>query len=295
MQKSNAGRLQMTWFGRKQTVCDWNLDGHHDHALASRVYAFGFFHRTIQIVGLTSLPGGKMNSSKFLTGRGRERLTLEEQTLLEDSSSNVQAVKARETLVRRGKPVCSSMLVTEGFVCRSASKHRGQRQMVSLHIPGDFVDLDGFKLKRLDNDVLSIGPAKVTVYSHDTLASLSERCSRLAESFWLSSLLDAAIHRAWIFRLGRLEAEERVAHLFCELHARLEMVGLAQNASFGLPLTQSDLGAALSLTGVHINRVLRSLRERGLLTFQSRQVKIHDRKALAKLGDFDPAYLYAAT
>jgi CRP-like cAMP-binding protein len=235
-----------------------------------------------------------MNSSRFLTGRGRESLTFEEQTLLEDSSSNVQAVKARKILVRRGEPVCSSMLVVEGFVCRSADDHRGQRQMVSLHIPGDFVDLDGFKLKRLDHDVVAIGPAKVTTYSHDTLARLSECCSQLTESFWLSSLLDAAIHRAWIFRLGRLEAEGRAAHLFCELHARLQMVGLAQDSSFALPLTQPDLGAALSLTSVHTNRVLRSLRERGLLTFRNRQVEIHDGKALAKLGDFDPAYLYAS-
>ena len=227
-------------------------------------------------------------------GRGRERLTLEEQTLLEDSSSDVQAVEARKTLVRRGEPVCSSMLVVEGFVCRSADDHRGRRQMVSLHIPGDFVDLDGFKLKRLDYSVVAIGPAKVAAYSHDALADLSEHRPRLAESFWLNSLLDAAIHRAWIFRLGRLEAEGRAAHLFCELHTRLEMVGLAQSASFALPLTQVDLGAALSLTGVHTNRVLRSLRERGLLTFQNRQVEIHDRKALARLGEFDPAYLYGA-
>jgi len=165
--------------------------------------------------------------------------------------------------------------------------------MVSLHIPGDFVDLDGFKLKSLDHNIVAIGSAKVTAYIHDVLEDLSERCPRLAESFWLSSLLDAAIHRAWIFRLGRLEAETRAAHLFCELHARLEMAGLAQDVSFALPLTQSDLGAALSLT-VHTNRVLRSLRERGLITFRNRQVEIHDRKALASLGEFDPAYLYAS-
>ncbi len=235
-----------------------------------------------------------MNSNKFLTGRGRERLTLEEQTLLEDSSSNAQVVKTRKTLVRRGELVCSSILVVEGFICRSADDHRGRRQMVSLYIPGDFVDLDGFKLKSLDHNVVAIGSAKVAAYSHDALANLSEHCPRLAGFFWLSSLLDAAIHRAWIFRLGRLEAEARAAHLFCELHARLEMVGLAQDVSFALPLTQSDLGAALSLTVVHTNRVLRSLRERGLITFRNRQVEIHDRKALVSLGEFDPAYLYAS-
>jgi CRP-like cAMP-binding protein len=235
-----------------------------------------------------------MNSNKFLTGRGRERLTLEEQTLLENNISNVQVVKGRKTLVKRGEPVCSSMLVVESFVCRSTDDHRGRRQIVSLHIPGDFIDFDGLKLKRLDYNVVAIGAAKVAAYTHDALASLSEHCPRLAESFWLSSLLDSAIHRAWIFRLGRLEADGRAAHLFCELHARLEMVGLAQDVSFALPLTQSDLAAALSLTVVHTNRVLRSLRERGLLTFQNRQVEIHDRKALAQLGEFDPAYLYGA-
>lgn len=230
-----------------------------------------------------------MDSSKFLAGRGRERLTPEELILLEDSGNGVQAIEAGKTLVRRGEPVCSSTLVIEGFVCRAAN----DRQMVSLHIPGDFVDLDGFKLKRLDHDVVAIGPIKVSTYSHDTLAILIER-SRLTESFWLSSLLDAAIHRAWIFRIGRLEGEARAAHLFCELHARLEMVGLAQDGLFALPLTQLDLGAALSLTAVHTNRVLRALRERGLLTFRNRHVEIHDRKALAKLGNFDPAYLYGS-
>ncbi len=125
--------------------------------------------------------GEEMSSYKFLTGRGRERLTLKEQTLLEDSSSSVQMVEPRKTLIRRGEPVCSSMLVVEGFVCRSADDHRGRRQIISLYIPGDFVDLDGLKLKRLDNNVVAIGAAKVAAYSHDTLANLSKRCPRLAE------------------------------------------------------------------------------------------------------------------
>jgi hypothetical protein len=77
------------------------MDGDHNHARL-QIYVLGFFHPTVQVIGLTSLPGEKMNSNKFLTGRGRERLTLEEQTLLEDSSSNVQVVKTRKTLVRRG-------------------------------------------------------------------------------------------------------------------------------------------------------------------------------------------------
>jgi CRP-like cAMP-binding protein len=235
-----------------------------------------------------------MISSKFLRGRGRERLSPREESLLEGSIGDVQVVPGAKTLVRRGDPIRSSMLIVEGFICRSADDHRGQRQMVSLHVPGDFVDLDGFKLKRLDHDVITIGPAQIAIYEHDAIAKLIRRSSHLTASFWISGLLDAAIHRAWIFRLGRLEADARIAHFFCELHARLEAVGLAQNDSFDFPLTQPDLGQALGLTGVHTNRVLRSLRERGLLTLKNRRVDIGDWKSLAKLGNFDPGYLYSS-
>lgn len=255
---------------------------------------FGFFIQRYRSLNLHRRPGGGMNSSKFLTGRGRERLSPEELSLLESGITNVQPVRAGKTLVRTWEPISSSMLVVEGFVCRCANDRRGRQQMVGLHVPGEFVDLDGFKLKRLDYDVVTLGPAKMAIYSHNTIARLSECSSRLTESFWLSSLLDSAIHRAWIFRLGRLEADSRAAHFFCELHARLKIVGLVQNASFELPLTQPDLGQALSLTGVHTNRVLRSLRERGLLTFRNQKVEIHDLKALITLGDFDPTYLYGS-
>jgi len=235
-----------------------------------------------------------MISSKFLSGRGRERLSPEDQLFLEESIDKVQAVPASETLIRRGEPVHSSMLIVEGFVGRSTDDQRGQRQMVSLHVPGDFVDLDVFKTKRLDHDIFTIGPAKVAIYKHDVIAKISERSPHLTTSFWISSLLDAAIHRAWIFRLGRLEADARIAHFFCELYTRLEAVGLVRNASFEFPLTQPALGQALGLTGVHTNRALRSLRERGFLTLKNRRVYIGDWRNFARLGNFSSSYLYTS-
>ena len=58
---------------------------------------------------------------------------------------------------------------------------------------------------------------------------------------WFSTLLDAAMHREWIFRLGRLDSTGRLAHFFCELHERLAMVGLVKDGSFALPMIQADL------------------------------------------------------
>ncbi|MES3152366.1 Crp/Fnr family transcriptional regulator [Sphingomonas faeni] len=233
-----------------------------------------------------------MISSKFLMGRGRSELTDEEKQVLEDSIAGVRSLPGRNLMVRAGERVEVSTLLLEGFICRYMDDRQGQRQLVAVHVPGDFVDLHGFPMKRLDHDVATIGPAKIATIEHRTLQSITERFPHLTRMLWFSTLLDAAMHREWIFRLGRLGAEGRIAHLFCELYTRLEMVGLAQDGRFTMAMTQPDLAEACGITGVHVNRVLRVLRERGLLTYKGGEAHIADLKGLAAIAEFEPQYLY---
>ncbi|WP_156655696.1 helix-turn-helix domain-containing protein, partial [Methylobacterium platani] len=83
-----------------------------------------------------------------------------------------------------------------------------------------------------------------------------------------------------------------IAHLFCEMYAKLEAVGLATNHRYKLPVTQADLGDALGLSNVHVNRVLRELRERNLITLQGGWLEILNWAELTKLSEFDPMYLH---
>jgi len=235
-----------------------------------------------------------MISGKFLLGRGRHELSDEEQRVLEDSIGSVRQVAARKQIVRAGVIIDTSTLLLEGFVCRYMDDRDGQRQLVAVHAPGDFVDLHAFPMRRLDHDIATLGPVKIACYDHQTLETITERYPHLTRKLWFSTLLDAAMHREWIFRLGRLGAEGRVAHLFCELNERLEMVGLAADGRYMLPMTQPDIAEASGLTGVHVNRVLRSLREKNLLTFKANEVCILDRKALAAVAEFEPQYLYGS-
>ena len=92
--------------------------------------------------------------------------------------------------------------------------------------------------------------------------------------------------------MAGLTALQRVAHFICEMNARLLAIGASDGNSFLLAMTQSELGEVCGLTNVHVNRVLRQLRERGMLTLRSSQVTIHDLKGLVATGVFDPGYLY---
>lgn len=236
-----------------------------------------------------------MLTEKFLLGRGREELSAQEVQILEDGVSEVKSLPARYRLVRAGQPVGTSTLLLEGFICRYMDDRDGLRQLVAVHVPGDFVDLHAFPMKRLDHDVATLGPAKVAMFDHATLKTITEQHPHLTQRLWFSTLLDAAMHREWIFRMGRLGAEGRVAHLFCEIYARLEMVGLAKDGCYALPMTQPDLAEACGITGVHVNRVLRLLRERRLVTFRANTVEIIDLAGLASVGEFHPDYLYGTS
>jgi CRP-like cAMP-binding protein len=91
--------------------------------------------------------------------------------------------------------------------------------------------------------------------------------------------------------LGRRSAKSRLAHLFCELQVRLTAAGMAPHGKYDLPLNQAELADVLGLTAVHTNRVLKELREEGLLTFKSKIVEVRDWDGLVALAEFDPFYL----
>lgn len=83
-----------------------------------------------------------------------------------------------------------------------------------------------------------------------------------------------------------------MAHLFCELLLRLEVVGKTDGSSYDFPLTQDQLASCLGLTPVHVNRTLQALRRQGLIELENKRLTILDLPALQKVAEFDSSYLY---
>jgi CRP-like cAMP-binding protein len=231
-------------------------------------------------------------STKFLQGRARAALSIHEQQVLEAAISGVREVGPRTMLSRSDDVLQQSTYLIEGFVSRYMDDREGHRQLVAIHVPGDFIDLHGFALKRLNHDVATLGPVRIATVPHPALTRIMAEEPHLARLLWFSTLLDAAMHREWIFRLGRLDATARVAHFFCELATRLDMVGLYEGGRFALPITQSELAEACGVTGVHANRTLRVLREQGMLVFREGIAEVLDLAGLKRLAQFDDGYLY---
>ncbi|WP_070151890.1 Crp/Fnr family transcriptional regulator [Sphingobium phenoxybenzoativorans] len=218
-------------------------------------------------------------------------LEVEERARFEAAISEVKTLSPRQNVLTAGEPLDHSILLIEGFMSRYIDRN-GLRQLVAVHVPGDFVDLHAFSLEVLDHDVATMTAATVALVPHSELEILAQELPKLTLKLRFSTLIDAAIHRAWLFRLGRLNAVERIAHFISETNVRLMSAGLSDGRRFALGLIQPDLAEICGLTNVHIYRVLRQLREQKLCVFRSSLVEILDPEKLADQGHFDPAYLY---
>ena len=225
----------------------------------------------------------KLGSAGALPGGDRQ--------VLLDLCEDVRDVPKDTDMISEGDRPDHVHLMIEGWAARYQNLQEGSSQITAFMLPGDFCDTHITLLAEMDHSIRTITNARVAFIPRGTMAALTERPA-IAKAMWWASLVDEGVLRAWIVNIAGRLALPRVAHLVCELHARLVNVGLAEDDSFALPITQEQLGHAVGLTNVHVNRTLKVLRENGLMSFRDRQIILDDIPALRELAGFNPNYLH---
>ena len=221
----------------------------------------------------------------------RDHLTIEEREMLASAIDRTLTVAAGEDMIEEGDRPWVSTLLLDGLAARYKFMGKRKRQISALHIAGDFVDLHGFLLKRMDHGIVALSACRIATVPHDNLIHISETQPHLTRMLWLSTVIDAAIHRQRIATMGGLRALGQLAHLLCEMFVRLRAVELTKGDSFEFPLKQKQLAEVLGTSAVHANRVLKDLRETGYVRWNAGTVTISDWNRLAELANFDPLYL----
>ena len=207
-------------------------------------------------------------------------------------SYTVRALPARHDIVRFGEGPAQCCLVLQGWVSRYAALSEGERQILSFYIAGDMPDLQSLHLHHMDHHLATLTACTIAFVTHDELHRVFRHHPSLIGIFWRDTLIDAAHYRERITSLGRRQALGRVAHLFCELYLRQRAMGLTDGFSCSLAPKQAELADAMGLTSVHLNRVLRTLRTRGLVTLGGGVLTIENWDELAAVAEFDPTFLH---
>ena len=205
---------------------------------------------------------------------------------------NVRHWEAGRTVVSDASRPTECVLVIEGFCVRAKTTVTGQRQILSIHIPGEIPDLQSLHLRRMDHDLVAVAPSTLGFISHTSLRALTRENPSVAEVLWRDTLIDAAIFREWIVNVGQRPADSRLAHTVVELRRRLAVNGRAAGPTFDMPLTQEQISEALGITPVHTNRIIRQLRDDGIVDISRGRVTVLDEAKLAGLAQFDDRYLH---
>lgn len=197
---------------------------------------------------------------------------------------------AETVIVSQGEDSDRVFIVESGWGCISHELAGGQRQILDFALRGDIVLPQSYPGSALETFVAQTD-LLVLVASTKTFTLAAMKSPHL-----FSLILETLVHHGAVIaqhltNVGRRSALARTAHLFLELRARLERIGSVTRNSYECPLTQYDLADALGLTPIHVNRMLRELRERKLLEFRQGHVRVLDQPGLTKFAGFEHDYI----
>lgn len=200
---------------------------------------------------------------------------------------------ARGSLVMQaGGPANLISIVGEGVACRMSLLPNGARQIHAILLPGDAADVEASLLERRTDSIQALSPCSIWLVPSSRLAALPRIQDGLAEAFLREATVNAEIAREWIVNLGRRTADQRIAHLLCELCTRMDVMGVGRDGVYPFVFTQLDIADAQGLSPVHVNRVMQQLRAAGLIALKSRSLEVLNRQGLERLGFFDPRFLH---
>lgn len=207
----------------------------------------------------------------------------------------VRVFEPSSYLMHEGERPVFCSVMTSGFSYRQKQTGAGERQIVSIQIPGEAVDLQHLLLDVADHSIQMLTRGEVALVPMEDLRRLVETNPSVNRAIGRRLLVEASIFREWVLNVGRRDARSRIAHLLCEFAIRMKATGLAGDHGYELPVTQEQFADAAGLTTVHVNRTLRALEGEGFVVRDRRNIFIPSWKRLVEVADFNERYLHLKT
>ena len=205
--------------------------------------------------------------------------------------ANHRPVAAGTELVRERQIEHHAYILEAGWACSYKLLPDGGRQVIDFPIPGDVIGLRSLLLRTADHSFAALTDVTVAEISAPQLTDASSGCRGWRQPF---SGAPPATRRWW----SSIWSTSADAAPWCARRISWSSWGCGwswrawvQPTGYACPLSQYMLADALGLTAIHLNRVLRQLREQGLVTFRDGQVTFHDLARLSQLADHHSGYL----
>ena len=199
-------------------------------------------------------------------------------------TGSVRFYRPHEQLIRADEEQSWVYRLRTGWVIHARTINDGRRQIISVAVPGDLIGLKSMLVARSPDSITCLTRVSVNAIDQARLRELAADNPDVALRLMFQLGEEERRLHSWIVSLGHCSAEERLAAMVLDLRERLRMLGQLMHGAFRLPLTQREMADYVGITDVHVNRVLRRLRESGAVSVSRGVVRVGDLNALERLA-----------
>ncbi len=232
-----------------------------------------------------------------LTARLERYLQLneDERDALDWAERRELRVSSGSVLMEEGGSVDALYVVQQGWLHSSIMLKSGGRQILRFHYPGDLIGTSSIAWNQAANTLTAVSDCVVSELSKVNLGRIFRQQPRLAGLLYAMAAAENVAMSDRLASIGRTDAIERLATLLLDILARLRVTAGGVIESFDLPLTQKDIGDAVGLTKVHVNRTLGEMERRGMIERNGRRVRILNEAELVAFTGFVDRYATVQT
>lgn len=229
--------------------------------------------------------------SCLVTRLGRfVELNDDERDLLARMEENEVPMAAREVVLERGARADKLHVLKQGWAVVRSRPIRGRTHILRVYLPGEVVGLAELGCEHAHHRVVMQTEGVVCPFPRAGLPELMARTPRLSALLQALSSIDQIALRDQCVALGLMTAEDRLVRWLLQIHARLRVADPDLGDRFRLPFSQAEMGEAVGMTPVYVNKLLRKLSEEGRLRASRPYVELLDREGLAARVEFTDAF-----
>lgn len=233
-------------------------------------------------------------------------LSEDERLLLTEIKPQRLHFKKDSVVFREEEPANYFLLVKEGICFNHRHLEDGRRQIMDLYFPGEVIALGELSRVCHVSGLTTFTDAVILAYDKADIKEKFSRTARLSRLCIELISREQAILTERLVGIARHSAKQRIAFFLLEVNQRLSptsnIIQNQEKAALSPDLPSASLGGlrnlvgipqvliadALGLSIVHVNRVLRQLREAGCINIGSQGIELLDVDALKVAAGWGP-------
>ena len=204
-------------------------------------------------------------------------LTEDERDALSNLEGTSVSRSKRESVFAANRPDDRIAIVRSGWAVSRVRSSGDLTTIAQIYMAGDMIGLSDLGFDSPPHETTMQTDGTVHLLSRRALRDFGVQHPRLFALLLSLSSLDTAAMNDRLHAITRFTAEDRLMHFLLTVKAKSDQISDHASDRFPLPLSQKEIGDALGLTDIYVNRLLRSLQKAGHLTLNRPNVRINDR------------------